>query len=183
VDGHPEIPCFTTGADGHFALSLPASSQVAISARGPGLASVAFGVTTATNDLRNFRLSTERLDVVSARYQDAGVRFPDFQTGTILVTALGPGRTGASSITVSTTSGGRSVYLTRDGRPSPDLAATSQSGHALVIDVPPGIAEVKIGPDSAVCAPLSGWAGQALNRIRVPILAGHETRVAVRCTP
>lgn len=183
VEGHPEIPCSTTGADGRFAVPLPASSEVTITARGPGLASIVFAVSTATHDIGNLRLSFERVDIVVSRYEGAGMQFPNAGTGAILVTALGPGRMGASGITLSTPSGGRTVYLSRDGRPRTDLGTTSESGRAVVIEVPPGVAEIQIGPESALCSPMSGWAGQGLNRVRVPVLAGHETRVAVRCAP
>jgi hypothetical protein len=186
VHEHPEIDCATTGVDGSFALDLPANQELAVTIRAPGMASAVIGVQTATSNLLNWNVSLDKAEMIQARYRAFGANFPDEVTGFIRARGDAPGdkRSGMEGLTMTIVlgSGKGPFYFDADSSPSPSRTSTSTWGAAVFANVTPGIVEILFSPESVSCVPsASGWAGQASNRVRVPVLAGYETHVSLRC--
>jgi hypothetical protein len=82
--------------------------------------------------------------------------------------------------------GKTTVYMTDDSRPDQQLAATTNSGLALITDVAPGMIDVKVTATYPNCRnPLGGGyvsptAGQTF---RIPAIAGADMAMFVDCTP
>ena len=74
------------------------------------------------------------------------------------------------------------VYLAEDGAPDSSLVATSTYGDAVFAGVAPGVVELTMGPADVVCVPsFGGWPTSRQGSVRVPVVAGFETVVWMRC--
>jgi hypothetical protein len=52
----------------------------------------------------------------------------------------------------------------------------------LLVNVAPGEAEITFGPESVTCVPsYGGWPSKRPNSVRIPVVAGFETRVTMQC--
>jgi hypothetical protein len=186
VRDHSDIPCMTTDAVGSFGIGLPANQELTVTVQADGLASTAFGVSTGTRDLTQWTLSLEKAETVAARYAAFGVKYPDESRGFVLVRDEVPGADGAGvdGITMSLlpSIGKGPFYFEANSSPNPNRTSTSTWSAAAFAELSPSVVEVVLGPGGVTCVPSkSGWAAEATNRVRAPVLKGYETHVQMRC--
>jgi hypothetical protein len=177
--------CTHSDADGAFALDVPSRTELTVTVAAPGYVPRALGVTTAARDWPTFGLSLAREEQVKKRYAKLD---PTPDTGFLTAMAMAPrgDKPTVEGVTVAVadpTAKGP-LYLRTDGEPEPTRTATSARAVALFARLTPGTAEITFGPDTLACTPgFGGWPSDKPNAARVPIVAGHETRVAMHCAP
>jgi hypothetical protein len=66
------------------------------------------------------------------------------------------------------------------GRSSRTVTSTFSSG--LLLGVAPAVVELTMGPADVTCVPgFGGWPSRRPGSVRVPVVAGFETRVSMKC--
>jgi hypothetical protein len=187
VNGRPEIACAVSDVStGAFALILPARSELAITATAPGYGGRLVAVVTTTNDWDQFTIAVPKLDVLRTRYGGFGATPPDAATGALFATARAPrgSKGGLDGVTLAAvpSSGTGPFYFAPKGVPDPALKATSTWSSSVFANLTPGVVEVTFGPENVTCTPYAGgWPSPKPNTVRVPILAGLESRVVLQC--
>jgi hypothetical protein len=187
VSGHPEIACVTSDATtGAFALTLPARTELAITATAPGYGGRLVAIVTTGNDWDQFSIAVPTVDVLRARYGAFSATPPDANTGALFATARAPkgSKVGLEGVTLGVvpSSGTGPFYFAPKGVPDPALKATSTWSSSVFANLTPGVVEVTFGPGPVTCTPYAGgWPSLKPNTVRVPILAGLESRVIVQC--
>jgi hypothetical protein len=182
-----QVPCSTSDATGAFAIDVPAHAEIALSFMADGYEARLVALATVgrnPDDLGSITMPSAATE--AARYAKAGVTGPDASTGTISVLARTPEgtRKGLEGVTVAIDppSGHGAVYLAPEGAPDTSLTATSTNGSALIAGVSPGVVELTMGPTDVSCAPsFGGWPSNRPNSVRLPVIAGFATRLAMRC--
>jgi hypothetical protein len=111
--------------------------------------------------------------------------YPDESKGFVYATARVPGgvATGLEGVTmtISPSSGIGPSFFSSTGEVEPSRPETSTYGSGLFAAVTPGEATLTMGPQSVQCVPSYGGWPSGPNSVRVPIAAGFETRVSMRC--
>jgi hypothetical protein len=185
VNDRPDIACSTTDAAGRFALTLPASQELAITVKAPGSVPELVPIRTGTHDQHRWSFGTQRLETQAQRF--AAIDAPDPGPTTTSVTVYAhpqEGKGGFERIQLALTpaSGTGPFYSESDGAPSRTRRFTSRRGSALFANVSPGVVELEVTPPGVTCVPGSaGWAAPRINQVRVPVRAGYETRVTLAC--
>jgi hypothetical protein len=179
-------PCVTTDASGEFTIDLPAHQEIAIAITAQGFAARLFATNTVGQSIRdwNFQLPTATFE--AARYAKVGQSAPDPQSASLVATAQAPSGVGHDMTGVEISIDPRAkigpVYLAEDGAPDSSLVATSTYGDAVFAGVAPGVVELTMGPADVVCVPsFGGWPTSRQGSVRVPVVAGFETVVWMRC--
>jgi len=186
ADGHPEIPCLKSDAQGKFSLDVPAEADVAASVVKMGYVSVLFPIATGRSDVEGVVLSLPAAGERLAMYRRFGAKVPDATSGYLnafVGTSTSP--LGAPGVTVSIApaTGTGPFYLADDGSPAPGAKETSRSSVALFANLTPGTVTVTFAGPGMRCAPtFGGWKTAAPNAVRVPIAPGFETHVAEACS-
>lgn len=65
----------------------------------------------------------------------------------------------------------------------PALEATTQTGGAGFVEVPPGDFQLRFGGTAQDCVPDTAWPGKVENSVRVRVREGHNSIVVVTCPP
>jgi hypothetical protein len=178
--------CVTADAGGAYSLSVPAHGELALTAAASGFQTRLSPLTTVGRDVKDWIIGLPNESTMTTRYGATGGTYPDSATGFVMVTAEAPrgSQTGIVGVVMSIepSSGRGPVYFADNSDPDPRLTATSTFSSALFANVQPGIVELTFGPDSITCVPDgTGWPSNRANSIRLPIVAGLETRVSMRC--
>jgi hypothetical protein len=85
-------------------------------------------------------------------------------------------------VTMSPASGIGPIYDDPLGVGDTSLHATSTGGTGHFADLEPHEVELTFGPADLICSlSFGGWPSNRTNVIRLPIVAGFETRVGERC--
>jgi hypothetical protein len=80
-----------------------------------------------------------------------------------------------------TIAGAAPPYFSPSGEVEPTRSETSTYSSGLFAAVAPGEAPLTMGPRSIECVPNYGGWPSGINAVRVPVAAGFETRVSLRC--
>jgi hypothetical protein len=179
-------PCARTGPTGDFSLQIPAHSDAAITARASGFGQVVVAVSTRGKNWAAFKIVLRSDATLQARYSGIGGLHSDAGTGYVYATAQAPdgSPTGLEGVTMDVTPkpGRGPLYFAPTSDPDPQRTATSTWSSALFADVPPGEITLTFGPAAVTCVPsYGGWPSSLPSSVRVPIAAGFETRVVMRC--
>jgi hypothetical protein len=79
-------------------------------------------------------------------------------------------------------SGQGPLYFAPSSKPDPQRTSTSTWSEALFASVAPGEVTLTFGPAGVTCVPLyGGWPSAIPNSVRIPVAAGFETRLGMRC--
>ena len=178
----PDLPCATTNAVGEFELSgLAPRSEAAITVTATGHRSAVLPFVTDERPVRP-SLALEPVEVVDARDASTGAS-PAPGTGSVGFVAVGAsGGLAGVSVTV-TPAGAGPYYVDADRSLDTGLTATSERGFGFVLGLPPGVADLRFSHTSFACdVPALGWPDGS-NGVRAPVVAGHETAVAIVCEP
>jgi len=177
--------CVHTSEAGGFALAAPAHGEIAVSATAAGFGARLVALTTRGRDVADWRITLLAESVVRARsaaLTDAGGE----AEGSIFATAEPPPGSppGIEGVTmaIAPATGARPLFFSSTGDPDPARTATSTWSRALFAGIAPGEVTLTLGPQPLTCTPLhGGWPSPAPNSVRVPVLAGFETQVALSC--
>lgn len=112
--------------------------------------------------------------------------YPPQRTGTIAITADPDASplacVGVAGMTFELSgSTGKVYYHDEDGKWDASLTETTCFGWGGFTEVPPGEVQVEIGGTAENCQVSQGWPGTIENSIRMPVRAGHHTRVRIQC--
>ncbi|MGB5350194.1 MAG: hypothetical protein WBN10_11375 [Polyangiales bacterium] len=75
----------------------------------------------------------------------------------------------------------KQYYEVEEGGWSLDLTSTTSRGLGGFVEVPPGEYQVEFGGTATNCTPEIAWPGDAANRIRVQVRAGHYGYGSIAC--
>lgn len=178
--------CAVTGAEGQATLELPISEEVSYTltkdAYTPTLqaevtdpADVGTGFTQTISP--KITMWTDELR--SNWFERLSSPYPQRGTGTIYV-FMNPAIEGATFELIGAT--GTAFYEIALDDPRLDLEATTSMGTGGFVEVGPGDFQVEFGGAVSRCLPIRAWAGNAKNRIRVPVQAGYITVASVVCS-
>jgi hypothetical protein len=184
-DGHPEIPCTKSDAQGKFSLDVPAEADVAASIVKMGYVSVLFPISTGKQDIDGIVVSLPAAGERLAMYSRFGAKVPDATTGYLnafVGTSTSPLGAPGVSVSIEPASGRGPFYLADDGSPAVGAKETSRNSVALFANLAPGTVTVRMAAAGLRCSPtFGGWKTAAPNAVRVPIAPGFETHVAEAC--
>lgn len=168
--------CVTTGEDGNATIELPADEEVALELTKEG-----FGSYLDSHVVPAMGAAEAKVMATDARFNEmhelVGSPYPMEGTGTLHLNILN-GFGGATLALVGDATGPgwyRDENLDWDA----ELTATTSGGGGGFTEVSPGVVQVDIG--GADCTLVQGWAGDADNRIKVPIKEGFLSRADVNC--
>jgi hypothetical protein len=186
IHEHPEIACATSNDDSAFAFDVPANKELALTVDAPGAAKIVVPITTNTKEMTR-NIVFDKLESIQEHYRAFGAKYPDEATGFVLVRTEVPGNQdvyqGLEGLeaTMLPTSGSGPFYFDANGTPNPARKSTSSWSSVVFANTTSGVAEIGLGPAAITCVPITGWAAQVVNRVRLPVLAGYETHVRMRC--
>ncbi len=185
LHGSLRAPCVRVSDSGDFSIEVAAHAELAMAVTAPGFGSRLVALTTTGKD-SNGAYVLLREEVLRARYSALGAVFPNEAIGFIDGTARGPddGLTGIEGVTMAIEPklGQGPLYFASDSRPDPTRTTTSTWSEALFASVTPGEVTLTFGPAPVSCVPLyGGWPSPTPNSVRVPVAAGFESSVAMRC--
>jgi hypothetical protein len=84
-------------------------------------------------------------------------------------------------MTIAPPSGAGPAYFSPSGDVEPTRSETSTYSSGLFAAVTPGQVTLTMGPQAIQCVPNYGGWPAGSNAVRVPVAAGFETRVSMRC--
>jgi hypothetical protein len=179
-------PCAKSDRQGAFALDLPTNREVVLTLRGSGVASTVIGISTGAHGPIKLKVLLDKPETAAARYAAFRAKYPDERTGSVLATVEAPGSDDKGfeglSMSIAPKRGTGPFYFDADSTPNANRTETSTWSVAVFANVEQGVAEITVGPRAVTCVPSTGWASQEVNRVRVPIVAGYETHVRMRCS-
>ena len=74
------------------------------------------------------------------------------------------------------------IYFAPEGSPDMTRTVNSTFSSGLLLGVAPGVVELTMGPADVTCVPgFGGWPSSRQGSVRVPLVAGFETRVSMKC--
>ena len=177
--------CATTLDSGAYSLVVPAHEEIAISVSAVGFARLVLPLATVGQNVKSRDIVLAPDAVLQTRSAALGATYPDTTSGVIFATAQAPegSPTGLEGITmrIEPASGRGPLFFTAASDPDPARASTSTWSSALFTDVTPGEVTLTFGPPSVICVPFHGGWPSGPNSVRVPIVAGFETRAVMRC--
>jgi hypothetical protein len=179
-------PCVRSSESGAFALDVPAHADIAISARATGYGNALAALTTRGANLSRWNLTLTGDTAMLRRYAAVDAPYPDDASAHVLAMVRAPegSASGLEGVTIGVIPkpGLGPLYFGPDSQPDRSRSKTSTWSEALFAGVPPGEVTVTFGPQSLACVPLDrGWPSPIPNSIRIPVAAGFETRIAMRC--
>jgi hypothetical protein len=177
--------CTHSDPSGAFVLAVAAHAELAISAVAPAFAPRLVGLATTGHDVDAFGIDLLPDDVVRARYAAMKVAYPDPSGGSIYATARAPAGSAHGiegvTMTIAPPPGAAPAYFSPGGEVEPTRVETSTYSSGLFAAVTPGEVTLTMGPPSIQCVPNYGGWPSGVNAVRVPVAAGFETRVSMRC--
>jgi hypothetical protein len=177
--------CTRSDASGGFALAVAAHAELALAIVAPAFVRRLVAVATTGHDVDTLGVDLLPDAVVRARYVAMGAAYPDEARGFIYATArpLSGDATGLAgvAITIAPSSGVGPSFLSAAGDVDPTLHETSTDSSALFAAVAPGEVTLTMGTTGAACVPNYGGWPSGVGSVRVPVAAGYETRVSMRC--
>jgi hypothetical protein len=181
----PKGPCVKSDAGGAFTLPVDAHANVALTVGADGFGSRLVPLATAGRSYEDFSVVLAKEAGLRERYDAFGARVPDDSFGAVfvtIVTSIRGWRVDGLTVSLDPASGMGPFYFTPLGDPDPSRRATSTWSSTLFARLPPGEVRVTVGPEPVACTTYyGGWPSDRPNSIRVPVVAGFETRVTVRC--
>lgn len=177
--------CGTTDADGQVVLTLPANSEVTLTAIAEGYSSVLSPQITTDVDATEIRTALLTESVTELLAGVLGTQYPFEGVGAIALSVLTAPTTandnGIPGVTCDLATEA-TYYLDENGFPSFDLAATTRpDGVCGYVELAPGEYEVTLGGTASNCTPISAWPGSSADSIRLPVRAGFFTQAFVVC--
>jgi len=180
-----QVPCVTSDASGAFTLDVPAHQEIAITVSADGFAARLLTASTVGKGL-TWTITLPAGDSQAARYTKLGTTRPDAASGAIVANTRAPNGIdhGLDGVTMSVDppSGHGPFYFAPDGAPDASRTSTSTYAEIIVAGLAPGVVEVTTGPADVTCVPsFGGWPSNRPGSVRVPIVAGFETRLVMQC--
>jgi hypothetical protein len=177
--------CATTDSRGIYQLSAPAHAEISITVRAADFGARVVPITTIGRDVMEFSIPLHDGARAAKRYAAWNAQLPNESVGALLATAIGQTENHlpeGATFRLDPASGQGPLYFSERGEAAPDRTTASSRSTALFADLKPGEAVLTIRAPGLVCAPWwGGWPSSAPESIRVPIVAGFETRVTMRC--
>jgi hypothetical protein len=159
--------CATTDAEGEAILMLPLFQEVSYTVEKEGWVPwLIAGFLTAGRATQIVMLGDQLAEEISVIM---GTPYP-WEGGVIALTPF-PRMAGVTFDLVDAVAEG--FYEDEAGIPNPDLTATTSDGRGGFVEVSPGEYEVEFGGTATTCTLNFGWAGDAANRIRLPVQVGY----------
>jgi hypothetical protein len=178
--------CDRTNADGQATLQLPINEEVSYTltkdAYTPTLQAEVTDpgdVGTGTTQTISPKVTMWSEELRSNWFESLLSPYPQRGTGTIYV-FMNPAIEGATFELIGAT--GEAFYEAALDDPRLDLEATTSMGTGGFVEVGPGEFQIELGGTATRCLPIRAWPGDARNRIRVPVEAGHFTVASVACS-
>lgn len=174
--------CRRTDADGWATLDVPVHEEISLTATKDGYQSELYPLVVPIEGVTlHETLSTEQR--LQGQFANVSSPYPMVDTGMLSIVA--PYCEGATIQVFGAPGKGKRVYLDDDPNLTwnPDLEATSRTGIAVALELPPGEYRVEIGGAANRCTPLYAWPGPYENSVNVPVRAGFlsESRVTCDC--
>jgi hypothetical protein len=172
--------CATTDQNGFAQITLRANQEISFTLEKEGYVSSLVGIVT-DETLAEERWNMVRDELV-ADFSEVNM-IPHPWTGGALFLAAFPTMAGVTFDLVDETA--RVFYRDEAGTANFDLTATTSSGLGAglggFVEVPPREYQVEFGGTATNCSLLTGWPGDAANRVRVPIKVGYITYADMLC--
>lgn len=175
--------CATTDAAGLASIMLPANEEVSYTLEKAGYSP--FLVADVTDDTFRDTFWPMFSDALTEAAFAAVEIFPPFTGGTVLLrarTSVGPAD-GIAGVVYDLIDETATPFYQEAGdwTSTFDLAATTATGQGGFTELPDGDYQAEFGGTATNCTPVLGWPGDATNRLRVPIRAGHLTYSTMQC--
>jgi hypothetical protein len=188
VYAHPEMPCATTMSGGAFDVDVPDMADTGIEISKQGFGSILIAFHTDGMDMSGVVLGMPSTSAITAYYAGAGTPYPDTGKGFLAVffhpaNNSQQGQDGAT-VTLVPQEGAGPLYGNVNGTTAdPMLMATSTSGIARFGAMPEGELEADALCPTGLSAAgvFFGWPSDSADKLRVPIVAGFETRIGFGC--
>ena len=180
----PQAACEITDSVGRFRFAVPPDTNLAVTVRAPGFGSSLVAFRSGRSDLTGFTITLLTDESEKTYYGAAGVDWPSTTRGFLFVFANDMMNLQLAGLTMSLSpsSGSGPFYDDANGAPDKTLQATSAIGTTHFGGVAPGDLEVSFGPSNLFCSAIVGaWPSEHPGMVRVPVVAGVETIVGVRC--
>ena len=182
--GQPHSACELTDSVGRFRFTVPAESNQAVTIIAPGFGGIVLAFRSGRVDLTSYSVALTSANDEKAYYAHAGVDWPSSSTAFLYIFArddLGMSMAGVTSA-LSPVSGSGPLYDDAMGVADKTLEATSTTGTVHFAGIGPGTIDVDFGPSSVLCSSfVGGWPSPSGNVVEVPVVAGFETLLGVRC--
>jgi hypothetical protein len=180
----PKAACELTDSVGRFRFVVPAESNQAITVSAPGFGGIVAAFRTGRGDLTGYSivLPTETDD--RSYYGAVGVEWPSTARGFLYVFAsdMNGIKLAGLRMALEPSSGSGPFYDNEVGLADKALPATSSYGTGHFAGIEPGELEVVFAPANLLCSSIfGGWPSRNQDSARIPIVAGFETHLGVRC--
>jgi hypothetical protein len=124
----------------------------------------------------------DSVERVSEQMALVGSPYPDESTGRVSLTVY----RGRPEFAVGATlelipEAGKGYYADENNDLTTELTATTSAGFGGFSELEPGEYQIEVGGDVGNCEVYRGWLGDAPNRVRFAVRAGHGTKVRVDC--
>jgi hypothetical protein len=183
--GTPDV-CVAADGSGAFSLVVPAHGESIVTVSAEGFAPRLYAITTIGKSLTNWSMTLETAAFAASRYAKLALPGPDATSGAILATAQAPAGNahGLEGVAISIDPPSKlgTIYFGPDGSPDMTRTVTSTFSSGLLPGVAPAVVELTMGPADVSCVPgFGGWPSRRPGSVRVPVVAGFETRVSMKC--
>jgi hypothetical protein len=172
--------CVTSGADGEAQLMLPANQEVSYvvstDGRMPWMAAEVPDELTIVLQPRYPMWLDEDVEVLA---EANAISYP--LTGGAVLLHMNPYRTEGVTFTLIDDEGALPYYADEDGFFRFDLTETTSNGNGGFFEMAPGERQIEFGGSATNCTAALAWLGDAPNRIKVPVRAGHITLASMNC--
>jgi hypothetical protein len=167
--------CATTDAEGLAQITVPAFQEVTYTVSKEGFAP--YLLADVTDETLRTTFWPMFSDELWEDFSDA-LMTPYPWTGGGMFLQVHPNIEGVTFLLVNETA---KQYYNEVGGWSLDLTSTTSSGQGGFVEVPPGEYQVEFGGTATNCTPEIAWPGDAPNRIRVQVRAGHFGYGSMAC--
>ena len=170
--------CATTGADGTASIMIAASQEFSFTLSKEGYAPYLAGDVSDVPVLSvgNYPMISDAL--MEAESERLTFEWPSNTTGLVGL-AVFPLRAGV--MWEIDDEGAIGYYHDADGVAQTDLTATTDSGRGGFYEASEGVREVDFGGAIPTCTVRTAWPTETVNRIRVPVQAGHISFGSMDC--
>ncbi|MBT8469725.1 MAG: hypothetical protein KJN97_13350, partial [Deltaproteobacteria bacterium] len=169
--------CATTDAAGLASIMLPADQEVSYTVSKDGYGPYLLGdVTDEPLPTTNWPLISDAL--LEADAMKVIVPYPWSPDGTLSLAAFSL-RAGVTYELLDETA--TPFYTDEQQETTVGLTATTSTGRGGFFEVTPGEHQIEFGGTATNCTARIAWPGDAANRIRVPVRAGHLSFGSMDC--
>ncbi len=172
--------CSWTNQYGEATIGLPANQRVSWTMKKEGYGSNVVAVFTGPRVWTLWHLQLWTDEWYAENLSKLMTSYPMTDEGAVVVTLYNP-FAGATFRLVDAT--GKTFYFDEEGSPSLTLEATTSLGMGGFVEIKPGTFQIEIGGIAKNCAAQAAWPGSEVDRIELPVLAGHTTIAVLNCPP